>query len=94
MDEAWLLDNPLNKWHPSCFITFDKMNPQLLKRLILERLVSRTKRMQWGITSFLGSVFMKKLPPSEVEKAVQILDEELYSIHSEKRYMKLFRKRD
>ena len=84
MDESWLLDYPLNKCHPACFVTFDKMNSKLLKSLILERLVSRTIRMQCWITTFLGSIFMKKLPWNEAESAIQILDENEFSLHNEK----------
>ena len=84
MDESWLLDYPLNKWHPACFVIMDKTDPKLFKSTVMERLVSKTIRMQWWITKFLGSVFMMKLPLNEAECAIQILDETEYSIHNEK----------
>ena len=52
MDESWLLDSPENKCQPVCYVTFDKMNARELKRMILQRVVQNTTRMQCCLAKF------------------------------------------
>ena len=84
LDEAWLLDSPLNKCQPVCYVTCEKMSARDMKRLIMQRLVANTTRMQCCLTKFLGSVFMKKLPMNEIQQAVEIIEKDSgHSLHTE-----------
>lgn len=58
------------------------MDPYELKKLIMQRVVVHTPRMQSSITNFLGTVFMKKLPIDEIKDCIQVLDEKEHSIHT------------
>ncbi|CAI2368012.1 unnamed protein product [Moneuplotes crassus] len=84
LDEAWLLDSKVNKCQPVCYVTFDKNDAKAIRNAILERLVGNCVRLRCCITRFLGHNFMKELPREEIEKCLEILDENEHHLHTEK----------